>query len=820
MIVSSLMRKARVLLCAVGFGLFAATSAAQEGQQSSNEFREYAMEQLRRGRLPGAIRQLEALVANPPAHANSLDRASFPVDLIELYAIEAQFEGRLSGPATDRRVDELYRQALHFNPPELAYQVESTYAYYLNVTDQTGAAMQHFRTALRDPNMSQDPGSEYAALGQIAAAYMDMGNFDYAAAALARARAVESRLPAAIRTDAHLTLSPLEMSLLLSQGNPAALSALARADQILIRSNAVTAEKRVQASIAQLIYLNQIHDEQAAQQAETIVRENAARGLPSEIRDQVPASMRRDLANAIVDCLTLVVGNPETLAADPNYSSRLSTCEQVGLNMPAMQGQLRATPALVLERQGRDGEATRIYEDMISHAERSRESFDVAQRQAFFAGRWRVPYDGLTRIDTRAFLRQNYISSFMRALIDVDRTRARQFGELRGDHADFGTPESIGAFVRSLPLGTAVVVLSSHDSEQMAFGFTQTMRRAAIIPITASSLNARVNTVRGLLEDADADLPAIDEHMDALSRDALGSVRDVLAGATDIIVIVDGPLARVPFNLFTAADNAPFIGDTANVSYRLSLRALRSERRTATGRGLFAVGGAHYPDAPPAIPLDDNVGLERIDAYRGVIDLRPLPFTRAEAIRLGASFDPSAAAPALNDQSSRGVSGAGMRVLLGDAATEAAVRRSIVEARYVHLGSHGLLAGTYGLVEPAIVLSAGDGEDGFLTVSEIASLRMSAELTVLSACSSGDGRVVAGEGAISLARAFLIAGSRDVLVSMWQINDAKTSDWMADFYERLHAGALPAVALRETNTYMRQTVSEPKFWAPFILVSG
>lgn len=78
-------------------------------------------------------------------------------------------------------------------------------------------------------------------------------------------------------------------------------------------------------------------------------------------------------------------------------------------------------------------------------------------------------------------------------------------------------------------------------------------------------------------------------------------------------------------------------------------------------------------------------------------------------------------------------------------------------------GTAELIAGDVpGLAEPVLALAAGEGDDGFLFESEVAALKLNAELTVLSACNTGSGRVVAGEGVMSLSRAFMLAGSRAV----------------------------------------------------------
>jgi CHAT domain-containing protein len=97
------------------------------------------------------------------------------------------------------------------------------------------------------------------------------------------------------------------------------------------------------------------------------------------------------------------------------------------------------------------------------------------------------------------------------------------------------------------------------------------------------------------------------------------------------------------------------------------------------------------------------------------------------------------------------------------------------------------------------VLASEESEDGFLTSSEAAELSLDSELAVLSACKTGVGDYVTGEGVMGMSRAFLIAGSRAVLMSLWQVDSAATEELVVAFYSRLMSGSTAAVALREAK---------------------
>ena len=110
-------------------------------------------------------------------------------------------------------------------------------------------------------------------------------------------------------------------------------------------------------------------------------------------------------------------------------------------------------------------------------------------------------------------------------------------------------------------------------------------------------------------------------------------------------------------------------------------------------------------------------------------------------------------------------------------------------------------------------------EDGFLTLSEIYGLKLNADLVTLSACKTGLGQRIPGEGVIGLSRAFIDAGSQAVLVSLWEVDDHSTALFMEEFYRLLAQGINKVEALAKAKEYLRQKGYEnPFFWAAFILI--
>ena len=143
--------------------------------------------------------------------------------------------------------------------------------------------------------------------------------------------------------------------------------------------------------------------------------------------------------------------------------------------------------------------------------------------------------------------------------------------------------------------------------------------------------------------------------------------------------------------------------------------------------------------------------------------------------------------------------------------------------RYIHFATHGIMD----LEHPelsGIVFSMfdekGRPQDGYVRLHEIYNLNLPAELVVLSACQTGVGKQIKGEGLIALTRGFMYAGAKSIVASLWKVDDAATSQLMAEFYKQIFTNKLkPAAALRAAQLKMAQERRwrSPYYWAGFFL---
>jgi CHAT domain-containing protein/predicted negative regulator of RcsB-dependent stress response len=165
-----------------------------------------------------------------------------------------------------------------------------------------------------------------------------------------------------------------------------------------------------------------------------------------------------------------------------------------------------------------------------------------------------------------------------------------------------------------------------------------------------------------------------------------------------------------------------------------------------------------------------------------------------------------------------------MQALDFEASRTTALRPEIGEYRIVHFATHGMLNNIHpelsGLVL-SLVDEAGRQQDGFLRLQDIYNLKLSADLVVLSACQTGLGKEIKGEGLVGLTRGFMYAGAPRLVASLWKVDDRATSELMKRFYQGLLGpeGLRPAGALRQAqlSIWKQKQWQAPYYWAAFVL---
>jgi CHAT domain-containing protein len=161
----------------------------------------------------------------------------------------------------------------------------------------------------------------------------------------------------------------------------------------------------------------------------------------------------------------------------------------------------------------------------------------------------------------------------------------------------------------------------------------------------------------------------------------------------------------------------------------------------------------------------------------------------------------------------------GTEAITGENATKVAILDRMLNTRIVHLSAHGLLDDFQGSGIPGAIILApsGDTDDGALNAAEILQLKLDSELVVLSACSTGGGKIT-GDGVIGLSRCFIVAGVPSIIVSLWNMGAISAKLLMTEFYQNLARGENRAAALRCAMLTTKARFPSPIAWAAFTLI--
>jgi CHAT domain-containing protein len=164
-----------------------------------------------------------------------------------------------------------------------------------------------------------------------------------------------------------------------------------------------------------------------------------------------------------------------------------------------------------------------------------------------------------------------------------------------------------------------------------------------------------------------------------------------------------------------------------------------------------------------------------------------------------------------------------MQALGFNASRATATSSELGQYRIVHFATHGVLDDQHpeasGLVF-SLVNRNGKPQDGFVVLQDIYNMNLSADLAVLSACETGLGKEIRGEGLMGLTRGFMYAGASRVVASLWRVDDAATADLMGRFYKAMEQqGMPPAAALRKAQVELskEERWSDPYYWAGFVI---
>lgn len=305
------------------------------------------------------------------------------------------------------------------------------------------------------------------------------------------------------------------------------------------------------------------------------------------------------------------------------------------------------------------------------------------------------------------------------------------------------------------------------------------------ISVAAADVASRVRLLREIWSDREGDREAGLPVAHGLHEILVAPLAraGLLDDASRLVVVPHGILEQLPFAALLDAVTGRFLVEDYVISYLRSASLLPALRAAEPPGAASAAGLSAFAPFPT-----------------------PLPGTRAEADEASRSQPRSA-------------------LLVGRRATEGAVRRALTESRVVHVASHGVLNARnpmFSRIELARGGGESSGDDGRLEVHEVLGLTVKSSLVVLSGCETAmvedwSGDPLRPAGVATLGQAFLHAGARNVVATLWRIDDEGSAALVGGLYEHLGGDVAAALALAQRTLIEGPEYRAPYYWAGFVL---
>jgi CHAT domain-containing protein len=525
---------------------------------------------------------------------------------------------------------------------------------------------------------------------------------------------------------------------------------------------------------------------------------------------------------------------------------------------PSNMQALRLALTTILRRKGR---ALDAMTDQITGLRRRAAAEDVRLLDALAVAQSRLANLALSNITRLSPAERRALVTQLDTQIDeLQNDISRRSEEFRARTQ----PVTLDAVRRAIPAGAALVEIFTYSQSNtkatptegnlgteryIAYVLKSTDEPQFVDLGEAAAVDADIKLWRAALRDPTRkDVRVLGRKVD---ERVMRPIRNLFGDTKRVFISPDGALNLIPFAALVDENNK-YLTETYSINYLTSgrdLLRLKVQSENRPGAHIFAnptynlsgeriVACERKPARGLSAGTNDSPG-KRATTYRGTDFTKacyePLKGTAEEATRISAIIP-------------------GASVLTEKSATEAALK-ALNAPGIVHVATHGFFLSdqqhpapqtrqferekTSGnsdgptletespLLRSGLIMaganqkSSGANEDGVLTAAEAAGLNLwGTRLVVLSACETGLGDVVNGEGVYGLRRALVLAGSETQVMSLWKVDDAATRDLMVDYYTRLQRGEERAEAMRQAQLVMLQSKTQnrahPYYWAAFI----
>ena len=463
----------------------------------------------------------------------------------------------------------------------------------------------------------------------------------------------------------------------------------------------------------------------------------------------------------------------------------------------------RADAARAKYELGRNFESLESLTEAVQYYRSSAELFEEIRahlprkKNSFFQDKWKINYfDAQQCVNTalcRTLLKLNKVSE---ALVVAENGRAQSLVDILRSRYGIGSFHSLSTRQALMNdtfnwISTNTVVLRL-DGDKIYIWLLLPAKAGQKVQFvkrtidSAQDVQAFWKAMGGtrspvmLSSNDDEEILDLSSSLCLIHRLVFGGISDFLQGE-ELVIVPDGPLYFVPFAALRESIQSKYFFELFRIRLFPSLTSMKI-----------------IADSPQDYHRNSD-GLLVGDPYNDEIE--SLPAARQEVILIGRWT--------------------GIKPLIGEEATKAVVLQHLDSVALIHIAAHGEVETGEVLLapNPKRTSDIAKGEDCILTMAEVLTVGVRARLVVLSCCHSGQGKLMS-EGNIGIARAFIAAGARSVLVSLSAIEDEATLMFMKEFYKEMLKGSTASKALTKAMECLRNSTEfcELRYWAPFVLI--
>ena len=430
-----------------------------------------------------------------------------------------------------------------------------------------------------------------------------------------------------------------------------------------------------------------------------------------------------------------------------------------------------------------------LFEEIRAHLPRKKNSF--------FQDKWKINFfDAQQCVNTalcRTLLKLNKVSE---ALVVAENGRAQSLVDILRSRYGIGSFHSLSATQALMNdtfnwISTNTVVLRL-DGDKIYIWLLLPAKAGQKVQFVKRTIDSAqdveafwkamggTRSPASLLSNDDKEILDLSSSLCLIHRLVFGGISDFLQGE-ELVIVPDGPLYFVPFAALRESIQSNYFFELFRIRLFPSLTSMKI-----------------IADSPQDYHRNSD-GLLVGDPYND--EITSLPAARQEVILIGRWT--------------------GIKPLIGEEATKAVVLQHLNSVALIHIAAHGDMETGEVLLasNPKRTSDIAKKEDCILRMAEVLTVGVRARLVVLSCCHSGHGKLMS-EGNIGIARAFIAAGARSVLVSLSAIQDEATLMFMKEFYKEMLKGSTASKALNKAMECLRNSTEfcELRHWAPFVLI--